>query len=65
VVKNHYGTKVPVEADTIIFAERQSRQELKDAIKELNLELHIIGDALVPRALSNALHDGYRTGIRL
>jgi 2,4-dienoyl-CoA reductase (NADPH2) len=65
VVKNHYGTKVPVEADTIIYAERESRKELKDAVKELNIELHVVGDALVPRALSNALHDGYRTGIRL
>ena len=65
IVKNHYGTKIPVQADTIIYAERKPRQELKDAIKELNIELHLIGDALVPRALSNALHDGYRTGIRL
>jgi 2,4-dienoyl-CoA reductase (NADPH2) len=65
VVKNHYGTRIPVQADTVIFAERQPRQELKDAVKELNIELHVIGDALVPRALSNALHDGYRTGIRL
>jgi 2,4-dienoyl-CoA reductase (NADPH2) len=65
IVKNHYGTRVPVKADTIIYAERKPRQELKDAVKELNIELHVIGDALVPRALSNALHDGYRTGIRL
>jgi hypothetical protein len=65
IVKNHYGTRIPVKADTIIYAEREPRQELKDAVKELDLELHIIGDALVPRALSNALHDGYRTGIRL
>jgi 2,4-dienoyl-CoA reductase (NADPH2) len=65
LVKNHYGTRIPVKADTVIYAERQPRQELKDTVKELDLELHIIGDALVPRALSNALHDGYRTGIRL
>ena len=65
IVKNHYGTRIPVEADTVIYAERTPRQELKDFVKEQNIELHIIGDALVPRALSNALHDGYRTGIRL
>ncbi len=64
-VKNHYGTKIPVRADTIVYAEREARQELKAAVNELGLELHVIGDALVPRALSNALHDGYRTGIRL
>ena len=65
IVKNHYGTKIPVQADTVIYAEREPRQELKDTVKEQNIELHIIGDALVPRTLSNALHDGYRTGIRL
>jgi 2,4-dienoyl-CoA reductase (NADPH2) len=65
VVRNHYGTKIPVQADTVVYAERNPRQELTDAVKELNIELHLIGDALVPRALSNALHDGYRTGIRL
>lgn len=65
VIKNHYGTKIPVPADTVIYAERKPRQELKDTVKELNIELHVVGDALVPRALSNALHDGYRTGIRL
>ena len=65
IIKNHYGTRIPVEADTVIYAERTPRQELKEFIKEENIELHIIGDALVPRALSNALHDGYRTGIRL
>jgi 2,4-dienoyl-CoA reductase (NADPH2) len=65
IVKNHYGTKIPVQADTVIYAERNPRQELKDTIKEQNIELHLIGDALVPRSLSNALHDGYRTGIRL
>ncbi len=65
IIKNHYGTRIPIKADTVIYAERKPRQELKDAVKELNIELHVIGDALVPRALSNALHDGYRTGIRL
>ena len=65
VVKNHYGTRIPVSADTVIYAEREPRQQLKEAVKEQNIELHVIGDALVPRALSNALHDGYRTGIRL
>ncbi len=65
IVKNHYGTRIPVQADTVIYAERTPRQELKDTVKEQNIELHLIGDALVPRSLSNALHDGYRTGIRL
>ncbi|MCP4549155.1 MAG: hypothetical protein GY835_22100, partial [bacterium] len=28
-------------------------------------ELHIIGDAVVPRSLSNAIHEGFRVGNRI
>jgi len=27
--------------------------------------VQVIGDALVPRSISNAIHDGYRMGIRI
>ena len=33
--------------------------------KEKGIEVQVIGDALVPRSLSNAIHDGYRMGIRI
>jgi 2,4-dienoyl-CoA reductase (NADPH2) len=46
-------------------AEREPISDLKAKVTELGLEVHVLGDALVPRALSNALHDGYRTGIRI
>jgi 2,4-dienoyl-CoA reductase (NADPH2) len=49
----------------VIYAEREPVTDLKDKATELGLEVHVVGDALVPRALSNALHDGYRTGIRI
>lgn len=65
VIAALHGTKVPVEADTIVFAERDPISELKNTAKELDIETHVIGDALVPRTMSNALHDGYRTGIRI
>jgi hypothetical protein len=29
------------------------------------IELFVIGDALVPRNLSSAVHDGYRIGTRI
>jgi len=60
-----HGTLVPITADTIVYAEREPLSDLKNKANELGIEVHVIGDALVPRALSNALHDGYRTGIRI
>ncbi|UCF07435.1 MAG: FAD-dependent oxidoreductase [Thermoplasmata archaeon] len=64
-VESLHGTKIPVKADTVVYAERKPVIELKDKAKELDLETHVIGDALVPRGLSHALHDGYRTGLRI
>jgi 2,4-dienoyl-CoA reductase (NADPH2) len=66
VINAPYHTKIPVKADTIVYAEREPiGKELKEYAKSEGIELHIIGDALVPRTMSNALHDGYRTGIRI
>jgi 2,4-dienoyl-CoA reductase (NADPH2) len=65
VLKAPHGVRIPVKADTIIYAEREPISDLKAKVTELGLEVHVLGDALVPRALSNALHDGYRTGIRI
>ncbi len=65
VVRSLHNTKIPVAADTVIFAEREPVVDLKEFAKGQGLEVHVIGDALVPRTMSNALHDGYRTGIRI
>jgi 2,4-dienoyl-CoA reductase (NADPH2) len=66
VIKAPYHTSIPVKADTVVYAEREPiGQNIKDFAKKEGMELHIIGDALVPRTMSNALHDGYRTGIRI
>lgn len=65
ILKAPYNTRIPLHVDTIIYAEREPVVELKSAAAELGIEVHVIGDALVPRSMSNALHDGYRTGIRV
>ncbi len=65
VVVTHYGTRIPVPADSVVYAERVPNLTLKQAAAENNIETHVIGDALVPRTSSNAVHDGYRTGIRI
>src|SRR5680860_1255457 len=59
------GHRIPIKADTVVYAEREADAPLKDVVKREAIELHVIGDALVPRGHSGAVHDGYRTGLRI
>lgn len=59
------GFRFPVKADTVVCAGRRANDSLQDAVREEGIELFVIGDALVPRSLSSAVHDGYRIGIRI
>jgi len=65
IVKTYDGYRIPIKADTVITSEREANPALKDAVQENGIELFVIGDALVPRNLSSAVHDGYRIGIRV
>lgn len=65
VVKTFDGYRFPIECDTVIVSEREANDSLKTAVQGEGIELFVIGDALVPRSLSNAVHDGYRIGIRI
>lgn len=60
------GEATTIEFDTLIHAgPRQSRNQL---FKELNFlvdELYMIGDAVEPRSLPNAIHDAYRLATRV
>jgi len=59
------STRIPISADTIVFAEREPATELMQAAKDICPEVYVVGDTLVPRRLHNAIHDGYRIGIRV
>ena len=65
MVKTYDGYRFPVECDTVVVTERETNNSLKDAVQAEGIELFVIGDALVPRNLSSAVHDGYRIGIRV
>lgn len=65
IVKTYDGYRFPVACDTIIVSEREPNEALKKAVQGEGIELFVIGDALVPRNLSSAVHDGYRIGIRI
>jgi 2,4-dienoyl-CoA reductase (NADPH2) len=65
VVRSYDGYRWPVACDTVIVSEREANPSLKQAVLSEGIELFVIGDALVPRNLSSAVHDGYRIGMRV
>ncbi len=63
---NDKGVETFVEADTVIAASpRKSNQELFQEFEFMVDELHGAGDALIPRGLLQAIHEGYRLGVRI
>ncbi|MEJ2165175.1 MAG: FAD-dependent oxidoreductase [Desulfobacterales bacterium] len=65
VVKSYDGYQWPIKCDTIVLSQREPNESLKKAIQSEGIELFVIGDALIPRNLSSAVHDGYRIGMRI
>jgi hypothetical protein len=54
-----------VKCEHVIVTEREAKESLKNVVQQEGIELFVVGDALVPRNLSSAVHDGYRIGIRI
>jgi 2,4-dienoyl-CoA reductase (NADPH2) len=65
IVKSYDGIRWPVKCDTVVISDRGPNESLKKTVQSEGIELFVIGDALIPRNLSSAVHDGYRIGIRL
>ncbi|RLC24964.1 MAG: NADH oxidase [Deltaproteobacteria bacterium] len=65
IVKTYDGYRFPVKCDTVVAAEREANNALKDVVQSEGIEVFVIGDALVPRNLSSSVHDGYRIGLRI
>jgi 2,4-dienoyl-CoA reductase (NADPH2) len=60
------GRERQIEADMVIAAwPSRANQELLADLEWSIDELHGCGDALAPRGLTQAIHDGYRLGCRL
>ena len=64
-VKTYDGYRFPVKCDTVVVSDRKANENLKNVVQGEGIELFVIGDALIPRNLSSAVHDGYRIGIRI
>lgn len=60
------GNEHDLPADVVVLAGPiRSRQELTTELEYFCDELYVIGDAMVPRSLYNAIHDGFRVGTRI
>jgi 2,4-dienoyl-CoA reductase (NADPH2) len=60
------GEEVTVDVDVIIQAgPRRASQELERQLRDLCDELYLIGDAVIPRSLTDAIHEGYKLGTRV
>jgi 2,4-dienoyl-CoA reductase (NADPH2) len=65
-VKNDKGEETFLAADTVIATgPRRPNQELFHELEWMIDEVHGCGDALVPRGLTQAIHNGYWLGVRL
>ncbi len=65
IAKSYDGVCWPIKCDTVVISDRGPDESLKKVVQSEGIELFVIGDALIPRNLSSAVHDGYRIGIRL
>jgi 2,4-dienoyl-CoA reductase (NADPH2) len=60
------GEKRVVGADAVIAASpRVSNHGLMNDLEWMIDELHVCGDAVLPRGLGSSIHDGYRLGCRI
>ena len=60
------GARSVIPVDTVIAAgPRRSNQELFAEFEWMVDELHGCGDALMPRGMDAAIHEGYRLGVRV
>lgn len=65
IVQNNAGTeKLP--ADTVVLALGfKSKQDLYTSLTEKGKETYLIGDAVKPGKIMDAIHTGYRTGLKI
>lgn len=65
-VKNARGDEICLAADTVIVSgPRQANHDLFREFQWMVDELHGAGDAVIPRGLDGAIHEGYRLGVRV
>jgi len=65
-IRNKEGQEKSLPADTVVLAgPLQPNQNLVRDLEYFCDELYAVGDAMTPRSLYNAIHEGYKIGIRI
>jgi 2,4-dienoyl-CoA reductase (NADPH2) len=60
------GRKETLPADTIVLAAgTRANDELEPALRGMSVEFHKIGDCAIPRKAIDAIHEGFKIGIRI
>lgn len=60
------GKSMTVRADSVVLSPAPiSNDELAKQLREIVPEVHIIGDAVKPRGIFEAIHEGFRVGLEL
>ena len=65
-IRDCEGKEKNLPADAVILAgPLEPNQTLVNDLEYFCDELYVVGDAMVPRSLYNAIHDGYKLGVRI
>ena len=66
VLVEHKGQKRKIEADTVLYAfGAKPEQDLYHTLKDQGKETYLVGDAIHPDKIMDAIHTGYRLGLKL
>ena len=65
VTRNDVGKEDVVTASTIVYGVREPEKGLWREIEYMFDELYVIGDAVEPRSIYHAIHEGFRLGVRI
>jgi 2,4-dienoyl-CoA reductase (NADPH2) len=65
-IRDEKGDEKLIEAGTVVLAgPRVSVQELSTSLEFIGDEVYMVGDAVKPRSMNNAIHEGFKLGARL
>ena len=66
LIQDENNNQRELEAETIILAgPRVALQELSASLEYIGDEVYMVGDAIKPRSIHNAIHEGYKLGLRI
>jgi 2,4-dienoyl-CoA reductase (NADPH2) len=66
IVSNTEGDQTSIDADVVVVAgPRKADQKLFELLEMRTNEIYMVGDSIKPRSMNNAIHEGFRLGVRI